>query len=143
MSKADTGHGCARLSRENESESGISVSERAEATVVLTVCDHERNGFIGLARFGFPLMGDARRFVATVDAMVEDDAEPDRDEAPFWFLLDLHEGDDVASMIDNSRRLPTQVAHRVAPEAVNAWLAERPDPNLVAGDIPRLDVPAF
>jgi hypothetical protein len=99
-------------------------------TVILTVADHEANGFVYLARMLYPTEEAARAYINQIDATVDDDAEPDKEEAPYWFLLDLHAGDSDFNCIDNSRRrLPTQIARQIAPDRVDWWMSERPDPN--------------
>jgi hypothetical protein len=90
-------------------------------TVVLTVVDHEQNGFVSLARWEFPNEAAARAFMAAEDAAIPEGAEPDsRDpDVAFTFLLDL----------DNGRNLPLQAAMRLAPDQIREWLTERPDPD--------------
>ena len=57
--------------------------------VVLTVADHEQNGFVSLARWRFADQKEALEFIASEDAKVMPDAEPDIKTAPFSFILDL------------------------------------------------------
>lgn len=96
-------------------------------SVVLTVGDHDKNGFIALARWPYPTEQEARAFIASVDAQVDDDSEPDLRTASYTFILDLCEGNDT---IDNGKRLlPTQVAMSLAPALVQQWLTERPEPD--------------
>lgn len=98
-------------------------------TVVLTVADHEQNGFASLARWEFPNEVAARAFMAAEDAAIPEGAEPDhRDpDIAFNFILDLADG--RYETVDNGRCLPLQAAMRLAPEQVRDWLAERPDPD--------------
>jgi hypothetical protein len=98
-------------------------------SVVLTVADHEQNGFMSLARWQFPDEAAARAFIEAENAAIPDGAEPDHldPDVSFNFLLDLADG--RWDVVDNSRNLPLQAAMRLAPEQVRAWLAERPDPN--------------
>ena len=98
-------------------------------TVELTVGDHEQNGFIHLARWQFPDEAAARAFIAAENAAIPEDAEPDAKTDAFTFILDLHEGVRCENMVDNSKNLPMQSAMRLAPEQVQQWLAERPDPD--------------
>lgn len=101
-------------------------------TVVLTVGDHEQNGFIHLARWQFPEEADARSFIAAENAMIADGAEPDHMTEPFTFILDLHEGVRCENMVDESRNLPLQSVMRLAPDQVRQWLDERPEPDSIA-----------
>ena len=112
-----------------------SLIERIEAategafSVVLTVADHDQNGFVHLARWDGFSETAARQFIETIDDLVSDDSEPDNKTASFAFILDLWDGQDC---IDNGNRsLPTQVAMSLAPEQVQNWLLERPDPDSV------------
>ena len=45
-------------------------------TVILTVADHEQNGFASLARWQFPSEAAARAFIAAEDAAIPEGAEP-------------------------------------------------------------------
>ena len=98
-------------------------------TVELTVGDHEQNGFVHLARWQFPDEAAARAFIDAENAAIPDGAEPDHLTDAFTFILDLHEGVRCENMVDNSRNLPMQSAMRLAPEQVQTWLIERPDPD--------------
>lgn len=100
-------------------------------TVELTVGDHERNGFVHLARWQFSNEAGAREFIAAENAAIPEGAEPDHETEPFTFILDLHEGARCENMVDNSRNLPMQSAMRLAPNQVRCWLDERPDPDSV------------
>jgi hypothetical protein len=100
-------------------------------TVELTVGDHEQNGFVHLARWQFSDELTARAFIAAENAAIPDGAEPDHKTDAFTFILDLHEGVRCENMVDNSRNLPMQSAMRLAPEQVQAWLDERPEPDSV------------
>jgi hypothetical protein len=98
--------------------------------VVLTVADHERNGFIALARWPTMSEVDARAFIQAADDAVTEESEPDIKTASFTFVLDLMElnGD----CIDTGKKcLPTQIAMKLAPDQVRQWLDERPDPDSV------------
>jgi hypothetical protein len=107
--------------------------------VILTVGDHEQNGFVHLARWRFADEAEARRFIAEQDARVPEEAEPDHMTEPFTFILDLMAG--PCDMIDNSERnLPMQNAMALAPEQVRHWLDERPEPDDAAShSIPILE----
>lgn len=95
--------------------------------VVLTVADHEQNGFVPLACWPDLTEHQARDFIEAIDGRISAEAEPDNETAAFTFILDLTEGLDT---IDNGKRLlPTQVAMSLAPEQVQLWLNERPDPD--------------
>jgi len=103
--------------------------------VILTVADHDQNGFIGLARWNFSNEQDARSFVSGVDGLVDDDSEPDCADANFWFLLDIHKG--AHNLLDEGvRRLPLQVAMKLAQKQVQSWLEARPDPDAVYRNLP-------
>ncbi|CDZ67669.1 Hypothetical protein NGAL_HAMBI2605_59500 [Neorhizobium galegae bv. orientalis] len=97
--------------------------------IVLTVADHEKNGFVSLASTAFMAEDQARNLVTRIDGLVELDAEPG-DEASFAFVLDLMRpnGDCVDT---GERLLPLQVAMTLAPDAVSHWLGERPEPDEV------------
>jgi hypothetical protein len=98
------------------------------AEVVLTVADHEKNGFIALARWPFQNEAQARTFIAEQDAGVVPEAEPDIKTAPFTFILDLMTG--PYEVTDNGKRLlPTQNAMALAPDQVRRWIDERPEPD--------------
>lgn len=110
--------------------------------VVLTAADHEQNGFVALAQWRFASEASARAFIKEQDDAVDADAEPDIKTAPFTFILDL-----MASphdMLENgSRCLPTQVAMKLAPDQVQKWLDERPEPDsMINRAVPRLKVAA-
>lgn len=96
--------------------------------IILTACDHSQNGFVALAQWpGLP-EDQARRLISVVDSAVSDDSEPDNAECEFSFILDLMDGPD--SCVDTGARcLPTQQAMRLAPQQVQAWLSERPEPD--------------
>lgn len=98
-------------------------------TVILTVADHEKNGFISLARWEFPNERAARAFMAAEDAAIPEGAEPDHmdPDTAFNFLLDLASA--RYETVDNGRNLPLQQAMRLAPEQVRVWLDERPNPD--------------
>lgn len=112
-------------------------------TVELTVGDHERNGFVHLARWQFPDEASARGFIAAENAAIPEDAEPDHMTEPFTFILDLHEGARCENMVDNSRNLPMQSAMRLAPNQVRGWLVERPDPDSAVRLGALLHAPAY
>lgn len=98
--------------------------------VRLTACDHEQNGFVHLALWCHGSEAEARYMIEAVDAMVERDAEPDNSTAAFAFILDLVSSD--GDCHDTGKRmLPTQIAQRLAPDQVTAWLEERPEPDAV------------
>lgn len=95
--------------------------------VVLTVADHEQNGFVSLAQWVGMNESEARAFIAEQDALVSDDAEPDIMSAPFTFILDLFSQGDLIDTGEHS--LPLQVAMKLAPKQVQEWLNKRPFPN--------------
>lgn len=102
-------------------------------TVVLTVADHDANGFIGLCSFRFSSEAEARAAIKSIDDRITDEMEPDIKTAPFTFILDLTEPTEN-DCVDNGRRLlPTQEAMRLAPTVVQEWLESRPDPEAVFG----------
>lgn len=108
--------------------------------VVLTVADHEKNGFIALARWQFSDEAKARSFIAEQDANVPAEAEPDIKTAPFTFILDLEVNGD---MVDNGKRLlPTQSAMTLAPDQVREWIDQRPEPDdCILKRVPLLTLP--
>ena len=64
--------------------------------------------------------------------MIPEEAEPDPEVEPYTLILDVHDCDirkDGANLIDNSKSLPLQVAMRLAPNIVETWLRDRPDPD--------------
>lgn len=97
--------------------------------IQLTVADHEQNGFVSLARWRRMTEADVREAVARVGEEISDDMEPDIKTAPFAFILDICDGFDIHDI--GERCLPTQIAARLAPDQVRAWLDERPDPDAV------------
>ena len=102
---------------------------RHDFHVTLIVGDHEQKGFVTLAMFNLTTEAAARAFISAVDDGISDETEPDIKTAPFTFGLDLNQGNDI---LDTGKRcLPLQTAMRFAPDAVQAWLNERPDPNSV------------
>lgn len=111
--------------------------------IVLTVADHEKNGFIELAQWPGLDEAVALELIRTVDKTVTDDSEPDKENAPYWFILDLKNGNH--DLVETSQRLlPTQVAMKLAPEQVQVWLNERPNPNRLLGRaVPSLSLTPF
>jgi hypothetical protein len=108
----------------------MSDPKESRCEVVLTVADHDKNGFVHIARWPNLSEVDARSFIAAVDSEIDDDAEPDIKTASHTFILDLCAG--RYEIIDNGKRLlPTQVAMSLAPDHVQAWLNERPEPDSV------------
>jgi hypothetical protein len=98
--------------------------------IVLTVGDHEQNGFVALAKWSHLEEAEARAAIDAVDASIPEEAEPDIETAAFTFILDLM--NENGDLIDNSKRqLPTQTAMALAPDQVRQWLEERPDPDSV------------
>lgn len=98
--------------------------------IILTVADHDQNGFVALARSPAMTEAEARAFIEAKDALVTDESEPDIATGPFTFILDLMEAN--GDCIDTGKRcLPTQIAMSLAPEQVRQWLDERPDPDSV------------
>lgn len=110
--------------------------------VVLTVADHEQNGFVALASWRFDSEAGARAFIKAHDDAVDPEAEPDIKTAPFTFILDLMDAN--GDMPDTGERLlPTQNAMKLAPEQVQKWLEERPEPDSVIDRaVPRLKIAA-
>lgn len=104
-------------------------SPEQAAYIMLTVGDFDNNGFVSLAATDLMHDDHARSLIADVDALVDPAAEPG-DDASFAFILDLMRPNGDCEDT-GKRRLPLQVAARLAPEAVSAWLSERPDPNTV------------
>ncbi|MBB2158031.1 hypothetical protein HLH33_17310 [Gluconacetobacter diazotrophicus] len=105
--------------------------------IILTVGDHEKNGFVALARWPGLAEAEARQVIGRMDAQVIPDAEPDNATAAFAFILDLW---DRGDLIDTGKRLlPLQDAMRIAQEPVSRWLSERPEPD----DVLHRAVPAL
>lgn len=100
---------------------------KLSASIVLTVADHEQNGFVALAAWRGMALSEAHEHIAGIDASIDDEMEPDIDTAPFTFILDLWEGDDCID--SGARLLPTQIAMSLAPEQVRGWLDSRPEPD--------------
>lgn len=99
-------------------------------SVVLTVADHEQNGFVSIARWTSQSEAEARLFIASIDAGIDDDSEPDNKTAAYAFVLDLIDAN--GDCVDTGKRmLPTQVAMSLAPDQVRRWLEERPIPDAV------------
>jgi hypothetical protein len=96
----------------------------------LTACDHEQNGYVGLALWMADTLDDAMAAVARVNAMCPEEAQPDPKTEPFSFILDVHTGENGLCFdhIDDSVSLPMQIAMRLAPDQVRAWLQTRPQP---------------
>lgn len=111
--------------------------------VRLTACDHEKNGFVHLAMWQHESEVGARGMISAVDEMVDPGAEPDNATASFAFILDLVSSD--GDCHDTGKRmLPTQIAQRLAPAQVTAWLEERPEPDGVMDrEVPVIEVPAI
>ncbi|ESZ63765.1 hypothetical protein X728_09090 [Mesorhizobium sp. L103C120A0] len=100
-------------------------------SVILTAADHERNGFVALAKWSGLNLAEAKAFIDATDATVCDDSEPDSQTAPFTFILDLMD-DSNGDLLDTGKRmLPMQTAMALAPAEVRHWLEERPDPDSV------------
>jgi len=99
------------------------------AKLVLTVADHEQNGFVHLAQWCDFTEGGAREIVSRFDANITEEMEPDIKTAPFTFILDVY-SDDYCDLISTGDCcLPLQVASGLAPEQVEDWLQSRPDPD--------------
>jgi hypothetical protein len=97
--------------------------------IELTVADHDKNGFVSLARWPAMSEAEALAVLAGIDAEISDEIEPDIKTANFTFILDLRHG---SELVDTGKRLlPTQVAMRLAPDHVRRWLDERPEPDEV------------
>ena len=101
--------------------------ELKTASIFLTVADHDANGFVHLGQWAGFTETEARTVLANIDAMIDDDAQPDEHDAPYWFIADLRLGDDLVD--NNKKRMPTQTAMSLAPDRVSDWLATRPDPD--------------
>lgn len=98
--------------------------------VRLTACDHEKNGFVHLALWRHDSEAAARSMIELVAKMDDPEAEPDNANAAFAFILDLVSQD--GDLHDTGpRMLSTQISQRLAPRQVEAWLHERPDPDVV------------
>jgi hypothetical protein len=99
--------------------------------IELTAADHEANGFVNLARWHISDVDAGRAILDLIDEGIPDEAAGDMKVDPYNFILDLHEEPDT--MIDNNKKpLPLQMAMRLAPEQVSAWMSDRPDPDSVA-----------
>lgn len=102
--------------------------------IILTVADHEQNGFVALAQWSGLSEEEGNHIIAAVNAAIPDEAEPDAATEPYTFILDLMDG--AHTRIDESRLLPMQLAMRVAREQVTYWLEDRPVPDLVSNKVP-------
>lgn len=98
---------------------------------MLTVADHDQNGFVAIAKWSRLSGAQARAFIASQDAAVSDDSEPNIKTAAFTFILDLVDEKSGDIMDTGKRCLPTQIAMSLAPDQVRRWLEERPDPDSV------------
>ncbi len=95
--------------------------------IILTVADHEKNGFIPLGRWTGIEHDQAMSIIAAIDTQIDTEAEPDIETADFTFILDLNDG---SSLVDTGKRnLPLQIAMKLAPEEVSQWLVEKPEPD--------------
>jgi hypothetical protein len=99
--------------------------------VILTVADHEENGFVHIARWTGHSEQSAREFVSAVDASVDPEAEPDIKSAPFTFILDIFDPQNWNLIDTGKRQLPLQIAMGLGGDHVRRWLDERPDPDAV------------
>lgn len=107
--------------------------------VTLTVADHEKNGFVYLAQWVFPSQRAALAFITYQDEIIEDEAEPDILTVPFTFMLDLIIREDIIAT--GAKCLPMQNAMALAPQQVQNWLNEQPEPDDWANnEIPLLGV---
>lgn len=96
--------------------------------IILTVADHEQDGFLALAHWPVTSMADGLAAIRAVDASISDEEAGDSKVDAFNFLLDLHS--DAHNCDDTSEKcLPLQLAMRIAPDAVQNWLNTRPNPN--------------
>lgn len=113
-------------------------------SVILTVADHEQNGFVALARWTGLSEEEARTFITSIDDIVDDEAEPDNETAAYAFILDLMDDANGDCLDTGKRMLPTQIAMSLAPFQVRRWLAERPVPDCVRNQtVPVLGRPAL
>lgn len=110
--------------------------------IVLTVMDQEKHGFVAIAETSSMSAAVAAGLVASVDTLIDPDAEPG-DDAAFAFILDLKTSN--GDQIDTGKRMLTlQVAMSLAPEAVSHWLEERPEPDTVINRKPmRVQIERF
>lgn len=65
---------------------------KSMSEVILTVGDHEQNGFARLAKWRFADESEARLFIVEQDVYVPDEAEPDHMAESFTSILDLMDG---------------------------------------------------
>lgn len=94
----------------------------------LTLADHDQNGFVAVVRFtGFATTADVLAWVKAFEPITVE-RDPD---ATFEFCLDVFENDH--EQVDEVMPLPTQIARRLAPAAVDRVLNERPEPDTVSG----------
>jgi len=102
--------------------------------IELTVADHLQSGFLALAHWPVASLDEGQAAIAAIDALIPDDADEDPDRDDFNFILDLHQSDawPEPNCVGNSEKLvPLQLAMRIAPDEVAAWLETRPDPDRV------------
>lgn len=103
--------------------------------IQLTACDFEKTGFVDLAWWAVPSAQAGLRIMQSLVDALPVEAEPDPNDSAFLFLFDLYAepGDQIAQA---GKLFPLQLAQRVAPDQVARWLAERPDPDPIAGRFP-------
>lgn len=103
------------------------------AHIILTVADHVAppiGGFVALARWNATSYREALAAVRSCDEAVPPGAAGDPEVDDFTFILDVWPNE--LDCTDNGEVcLPLQDAMRLAPEAVQAWLSERPEPDSV------------
>lgn len=101
--------------------------------LTLTAADHKKNGFVSLANWKVQSEKIGLQIIEKVDAMIPDGSEPDVKECEFNFILDLNE--DTHNLLhETTKPIPTQVAMKLAPDQVQKWLNERPEPDTVIDD---------
>lgn len=104
--------------------------------IVLTVADHEKNGFIYLARWTLESRAAAMEAARQVSEAISAEEEPDSRESAYNFVLDVEGPSGDWEQPENTRYLPMQLAMRLALDPVRRWLAERPEPDDVLNRIP-------
>lgn len=97
------------------------------AKLILTACDHEQNGFVSIVQWSNLTELEARDVIERIDGEITDEIEPDLQTAPFTFILDLMDGEELVDT--GKRQLPMQTAMRLSPDHVQRWLNERPVPD--------------
>lgn len=106
--------------------------------VVLTVCDHEKNGFISLAKWFFENDELAKKFINHIEELIK--IEENKNEENCSFIIEIN--GTTNDIRFTSINLNLKHALLIAPEQVRSWLAEKPDPEKTFfRAVPTLEIP--